>query len=398
MYQVVLIETAREGDFSIQIGVFGILKILSVLPLFTGYASVENIKDFSVKIPIDEQYLKISYDDLDDKLRIIKKFTIDESSEKSITIMITVVTPYDKLKDEKLELEFPKHFTVGHRGSGNSHGHNEYQENTIESYLHASKVGCEFVECDIQLSKEKVPVIHHDFFISYPEAKEEYGEPLTNFGLSFLDRDPSYKYPINRFTVDQFRKGELHLKWHQKLPTFQDLLTELPSEIQLDIEVKYPYQSFFQNIPYSERNEIVDLTLNELAKITDNRKLFFSTFDISVLTMILLKQSKYTAFLIAQMEQGESLTDFSNRIVGLIPLMKFLGAKGFVLNADHMLKASDIISKIQENDLLICTWAQPSNNRKGILKQLDLGINGIITDNLPVANKALSDFKHDIRE
>ena len=55
MYQVVLIETAREGDFSIQIGVFGILKILSVLPLFTGYASVENIKDFSVKIPIDEQ-------------------------------------------------------------------------------------------------------------------------------------------------------------------------------------------------------------------------------------------------------------------------------------------------------------------------------------------------------
>lgn len=58
---------------------------------------------------------------------------------------------------------------IGHRGLGkNFASRNSLQlgENTVQSFIAAANLGASYVEFDIQLTKDHVPVIYHDFLVS----------------------------------------------------------------------------------------------------------------------------------------------------------------------------------------------------------------------------------------
>ena len=58
---------------------------------------------------------------------------------------------------------------IGHRGNGmNSRDKKSLQlgENTVESFIAAASLGAQYVEFDVQLTKDNVPVIYHDFIIA----------------------------------------------------------------------------------------------------------------------------------------------------------------------------------------------------------------------------------------
>lgn len=58
---------------------------------------------------------------------------------------------------------------IGHRGLGkNMNNRNSLQlgENTVESFIAAASLGASYVEFDVQLTKDFVPVIYHDFLVA----------------------------------------------------------------------------------------------------------------------------------------------------------------------------------------------------------------------------------------
>ncbi|KAM9900579.1 hypothetical protein OXX69_009041 [Metschnikowia pulcherrima] len=58
---------------------------------------------------------------------------------------------------------------IGHRGLGkNFNNKNSLQlgENTVESFIAAASLGASYVEFDVQLTKDFVPVIYHDFLVA----------------------------------------------------------------------------------------------------------------------------------------------------------------------------------------------------------------------------------------
>lgn len=58
---------------------------------------------------------------------------------------------------------------IGHRGNGmNSRNKKSLQlgENTVESFIAAASLGAQYVEFDVQLTKDDIPVIYHDFIIA----------------------------------------------------------------------------------------------------------------------------------------------------------------------------------------------------------------------------------------
>jgi glycerophosphodiester phosphodiesterase len=62
-----------------------------------------------------------------------------------------------------------KPIIIGHRGFGkNTSTRKSLQlgENTIESFIAAANLGASYVEFDVQLTKDLVPVIYHDFLVS----------------------------------------------------------------------------------------------------------------------------------------------------------------------------------------------------------------------------------------
>ncbi|KAK8878646.1 Glycerophosphocholine phosphodiesterase gpcpd1 [Tritrichomonas musculus] len=387
MLHFAVIERERKGNFDIQPGVYGKLNVVSTVPFLTGIAESSNVDDFSFSIPVSCGKIEFNVSSMNGKKYDRQTLAITGSSDSSITFTFNIITPFNEISNEPIDLKFPKHFTIGHRGSGNNLCTQDYQENAIPGFLHASQVGCEFIEFDIQLSKEKIPVIHHDYVISRKEKHPEIGEPLLE------DPPGTYQYALNQHSVDQFRVSKLDLKWKQELPTFSDLLLTLPPQIKFDIEVKFPFQPKNKHIPYTERNEFIDIILHEVSKDSGNRKFFFSTFDVDSLLMLCFKQHKYPVFMLMTQETEDTFEYFVTKIIGMAPLLKHIGVKGYIIDSTFLLKETSLIKKLLDQGFSVSTYGKPNNEEKYIVEQLDLGISGICTDFLDMANHAIIEYE-----
>ncbi len=73
--------------------------------------------------------------------------------------------------------------SIGHRGMGKTFdgtlAETIFIENTIESFDEAFKNGAEMVEFDIVLTKDKIPIVYHDF--SFCIGNKEADELVRNF-------------------------------------------------------------------------------------------------------------------------------------------------------------------------------------------------------------------------
>lgn len=105
-------------------------------------------------------------------------FPIDGSSDNYIIFKIFWVKPYKNTLTKAKTISYPKFFTIGHRGSGENAVSKEYYENSLVSFQAAEKNGVDFVEFDIQMSKNGVPVIFHDFNIESRELIKQFHEPV----------------------------------------------------------------------------------------------------------------------------------------------------------------------------------------------------------------------------
>ncbi|KAI9293502.1 GDPD-domain-containing protein, partial [Neoconidiobolus thromboides FSU 785] len=107
----------------------------------------------------------------------------------------TIVTPFthEAITPSSIESKFHKSTSggstrlIGHRGLGANQkvkGESSLQvgENTVLSFITAASLGAEYVEFDVQLTKDKVPVIYHDWTVT----------------------ESGYDLPINAFTLKQF--------------------------------------------------------------------------------------------------------------------------------------------------------------------------------------------------
>lgn len=86
---------------------------------------------------------------------------------------------------------------VGHRGSGSSFKTKncaEVRENTIASMKNAIQYGADYVEFDVQLSKDMVPIIYHDFHVCIAMTKK-----------NTMNEGDMLELPVKELTFDQLR-------------------------------------------------------------------------------------------------------------------------------------------------------------------------------------------------
>lgn len=100
---------------------------------------------------------------------------------------------------------------IGHRGLGKNINDKSLQlgENTLESFIAAASLGASYVEFDVQLTKDHVPVIYHDFTVA----------------------ESGVDIPMHCLTAEQF----LHLND----PDLSNLNIKNTSSIDIDSFVKY---------------------------------------------------------------------------------------------------------------------------------------------------------------
>ena len=238
-------------------------------------------------------------------------------------------------------LNLPK--LIGHRGVKNL-----APENTIDSIKLAKKIGLDWIELDIKISKDLIPIVFHDDTL----------ERTTNGKGSIID----YIYK----DLKKLDAGYSFYKQRTKIyiPSFEEiLLLSKKSNINLNIELK-------PNKGFEEKNvKSIDKTLKQSQFFNEY---YFSSFDLKSLIMMkeLLPNANY-GLLVDKFTNNKTL----NNIIDLAKQYNFFCC-GFNIEIIN----SEVIDKILHNNLIITVYSE-KNIKVNEAKELwSKGVSSIFTD------------------
>ncbi len=241
---------------------------------------------------------------------------------------------------QKKTLKLPK--LIGHRGVKDL-----CPENTLESILKAFDLGLSFVEIDVKISKDRVPILLHDDTL----------DRTTNGSGLAID----YNYE----NIKKLDAGKFFYKENTNIfvPKLEDILSLCTNyNGNLNIELK-PNKKFEKENVYQ---------IYKIIKNINQIDIFFSSFDmISILEISKLYPQSIRSFL---------LDDFKEyNIDDLISISINHDLKICGLNID--LVTTDIIKKIKETNMAITVFSDKNINLSSANDILSIGVDSIFVDN-----------------
>ncbi len=241
---------------------------------------------------------------------------------------------------QKKTLKLPK--LIGHRGVKDL-----CPENTLESILKAFNLGLSFVEIDVKISKDRVPILLHDDTL----------DRTTNGSGLAIDYD--YKQ-IKKLDAGKFFYKENTNIFVPKLEDILSLCTNYNGN--LNIELK-PNKKFEKENVYQ---------IYKIIKNINQIDIFFSSFDmISIIEISKLYPQSIRSFL---------LDDFKEyNIDDLISISINHDLKICGLNID--LVTTDIIKKIKESNIAITVYSDKNINSSSANYIFSIGVDSIFVDN-----------------
>tara|TARA_Y100001936_G_scaffold193653_1_gene193265 strand:+ start:1404 stop:2144 length:741 start_codon:yes stop_codon:yes gene_type:complete len=238
-------------------------------------------------------------------------------------------------------LNLPK--LIGHRGVKNL-----APENTLDSIELANKLGLKWIEVDVKITKDKIPIILHDDSLYR----------TTNFkGL-----------PID-FSYEEIKKLDAGFFFHNYktnifIPTLKDIFNFcIKHEIGINIELK-PNKGF--------EIDNVKAISKVIRQSQDLNNFYFSSFDLkSLIEMKKIFPNFYYGLLIDNFDKVHSLQECIN----ICNNYKF-----FNFGLNKKLINNEIISELKKNNLIITTYSDKNINLIEANDLWSLGITSIFID------------------
>ena len=225
---------------------------------------------------------------------------------------------------------------IAHRGSSE-----EAYENSMDAFSLAVSQKADMIELDTHLTSDGVFIVHHNKRIVYENKK----------------------YLISKTPLKDMEK--LRLPNGESIPILEDVLSNLLSKIQFNIEIKC---------------KIGKQDLENLLKRVgqDNSRIVVSSFRSDVMNELKSSEMEYKlAFLY------------------IIPsiISRRMSDKSSIhsLNAYHKLLSSRIVNRYHKKNKEVNAWTV--NKEEHIKKLVILGVDGIITDHPPKAMKIIESIK-----
>ncbi|VBB27847.1 unnamed protein product [Acanthocheilonema viteae] len=316
---------------------------------------------------------------------------------------------------QKMDITYAKHWKkrqpleVGHRGMGNSYTKmNAGRENTIHSLNTAAKRGADYVEFDVQLSKDKIAVIFHDFHVLVtvakrriprletqpPEAANDYHEiAVKDLRLKQLQLLRLEHYKANQAQTKQnYTKVSAEADEQDErlpFPTLVDALRQVDSSVGFNIEIKYPMMQkngLHECENYFERNDYIDIILNDVFSNAGDRRIVFSSFDPDCCALLAAKQHLYPVLFlcVGVTTRYEPFVDLrsstSNAALNFAACIDILGVN---FHTEDLLRDPSPIQRARKFGLISFVWGDDLDNRENIdyFKKV-LRVDGLIYDRI----------------
>lgn len=232
-------------------------------------------------------------------------------------------------------------FAIAHRGASQL-----APENTISALKTAKKNGAKWVECDIQLTKDNVPVIFHDATLA-----------RTTSGHGFL----SATHFSQLQTLDAGSWFSPEFK-NERVPTLQEWLqTAAQLKLSLNLEIKS-----------NTKKESIVLTESVITHLKNYWPTHSTTVFISSSNLFALMQ-------MAQRAKSLPLGLISENVLTEKEIGKLMRANIISVHQPYKILNQHYIDRLHSHDLRVLAYTV---NDLEIAHQLkSMGVDGIFTDN-----------------
>ena len=290
-----------------------------------------------------------------------------------------------------LFLNKPNYIMIyGHRGA-----RGEIVENSIEGFEHTFALGIKAIEFDVLISKDKIPILFHDFHLTPSMTKDEAGNWLKDPELKIFDKsyDELGKYNIVSFDPEskygkRFKKQKLVR--NAKIPKLSDLfelaLKENNKDVFLNLEIKStPIKTGLTPSP----SNIVSLILKDIDKYKLENRIVISSFDWRILHELKKQNPKILrSFLTLQQDLSTKKKTifedspwlgkkYPSEDLFLLPkIIKSL--EGHVWSVFYRDVTKQNVDLAHELGLAVIVWTV--NRESDIIRMIEYGVDGVITD------------------
>ncbi|NRD78650.1 glycerophosphodiester phosphodiesterase [Bacillus sp. BRMEA1] len=263
--------------------------------------------------------------------------------KKYVTIlMIIFVAAYRLLKKQIKAQSHFKPLKIGHRGAAGY-----CPENTFASFHKALELGADYLEIDIQMTKDEELVVIHDATVNRTSNGKGKVKDFTLSEIQTLDAGSWFKPEF---------AGE-------KIPSFNEFLDEFAGKAGLLIELKKP--SLYPGIEAKLANELIKRGLVGANK----HPIIVQSFDRTSL--------KHFHNLLPSVPIGVLV---KNRAVNGIPNkdLQFFSEFATYINPKIAIVNKRLINRIHQHGFKVFIWTVKKKSEANMLQRI--GVDGIVSD------------------
>ncbi|KAJ5558705.1 SPX N-terminal [Penicillium sp. DV-2018c] len=349
----------------------------------------------------------------------------------SVTFNFLVITPFKHPNmsitgNQTYWRSMSSTMVIGHRGLGkNMASRNSLQlgENTVESFIAAANLGASYVEFDVQLTKDHVPVIYHDFLVSetgidapvHTMTLDQFLELGAGYhhrnmpGPVKSDGEPSYLSPRQRsmsvggseynpavltekikHTRDFKKKGFKgntrgeHIQ--APFATLEELFKKIPKPVGFNIELKYPmlHESEEEEMDtYAvELNSFVDTILTKVYDLGGGRDMLFSSFNPDICLLLSFKQPSIPVLFLTDAGASPVGDIRASSLQEAVRFASRWNLLGIVSQAEPLVLCPRLVRIVKESGLVCVSYGSLNNDGNNVDYQVAEGIDAVIVDSV----------------
>jgi glycerophosphodiester phosphodiesterase len=309
---------------------------------------------------------------------------------------------------------------IGHRGLGknvNTRKSLQLGENTIQSFIAAANLGASYVEFDVQLTKDHVPVIYHDFLVSetgidapmhtltleqflhiggaqtprpsrpasprnfnstngsIEQRPVPYRQRASSLDRGKEDRNMTVDMPERMKHTRDFKaqgfKGNLRGNSIQApFTTLEEMFQKLPESIGFNIEMKYPMLDEAEDHEMDtyaiELNSFVDTVLQKVYDLGESRNIIFSSFNPDVCLLLSFKQPNFPILFLTDANVSAVRDIRASSLQEAIRFASHWNLLGIVSAAEPLVMCPRLVRIVKESGLVCVSYGVLNNEPKNV--------------------------------
>ncbi|CAI5759916.1 unnamed protein product [Candida verbasci] len=344
---------------------------------------------------------------------------------------------------------------IGHRGLGKNESDRkslQLGENTVESFIAAASLGASYVEFDVQLTKDFVPVVYHDFtvaesgvdipmnlltleqFLGLNKTRKKMTKPLDDEILIRSKPRAKSSYNLspnmekNDYIFDQIDKEfenqinermKLTKTWKSKgykgnsrgssvasnFVTLKELFDKIPEHVGFNIELKYPMLDEAEQESMGEIAIDLNLYLDTILKViydennkSTNRHIVFSSFHPDVCLLLSLKQPTMPILFLTEAGTTPMADIRASSLQNAIRFAKKWNLLGIVSAAQTLVKCPRLTQVVKSSGLVCVTYGVENNEPELAKIQMRAGVDAVIVDSVLAVREGLREHNDKRKE